>query len=167
MVPSRLLIALALTGVFCCPIFAGQKQKLKVTIIERQNSQTSYSGVVPGRSTATTNGNANCYAYGNTANCTATSTTQSVNTPARRVGYDVQGATFTLKLPDGRVAVVNCASKYSPKGDYVNRRSCRVPLVNELEAEFEGNNAKLKWPVSLDGRKMESETYKVLGVFAE
>jgi hypothetical protein len=67
---------------------------------------------------------------------------------------------------DGRVAVVNCASKanwtdWSTMNAY---RSCRVPLVNNIRAEFDGDRAKLKWSVSLDGKKMESETYKILAV---
>jgi hypothetical protein len=45
-----------------------------------------------------------------------------------------------------------------------NRRSCRTPIVDNIEADFKGDNAKLIWPVSLDGKKMESETYKILGV---
>ena len=64
-----------------------------------------------------------------------------------------------------RIAVVNCESKYAIKGDHVNRRSCRIPLTNEIEAEFDGSDAKLQWTVSVDGKKAESETYKVLGVF--
>jgi hypothetical protein len=74
------------------------------------------------------------------------------------------GATLSLQLPDGRVAVVNCVSKYKLKGDYINRRSCRAPLGDEIDAEFSGNSAKLEWIVSIDGRKKESETYKILGV---
>jgi len=30
--------------------------------------------------------------------------------------------------------------------------------------KFEGDNAKLMWIVSIDGRKIESETYKILAV---
>jgi hypothetical protein len=30
--------------------------------------------------------------------------------------------------------------------------------------EFSGDNAKLTWPVSIDGKKLQSETYKILGV---
>jgi len=39
-----------------------------------------------------------------------------------------------------------------------------MPLVDDIEAEFNGNKAKLQWPVSIDGKKIESETYKILGV---
>ena len=61
---------------------------------------------------------------------------------------------------------MNCESKYALKADYINRRSCRLPMVDDIQAEFSGNNAKLKWSVSLDGRKTESETYKILAVFS-
>jgi hypothetical protein len=77
----------------------------------------------------------------------------------------VRGATFTLSLPNRRLVIVNCESKYSPKGDGVNRRSCRTPLVDEIQAEFKGDKAKLFWSVSIDGKKLESETYKILAVF--
>jgi hypothetical protein len=39
-----------------------------------------------------------------------------------------------------------------------------MPIVDNIQADFKGGNAKLIWPVSLDGKKMESETYKILGV---
>jgi hypothetical protein len=90
--------------------------------------------------------------------------TNGYSTAPREISYSVTGATLSLLLPDGRVTVVNCVSKYSPKGDYVNRRSCRMPLVDEIQAEFKGKNAKLHWPVSIDGKKFDSETYKILAV---
>jgi hypothetical protein len=78
--------------------------------------------------------------------------------------FKVQGATFTLELPDGRLAIVNCESKFAEHmaGAAGNRRSCRIPLVDTLQVDFKGDNAKLTWSVSIDGRKMQSETYKVL-----
>jgi hypothetical protein len=39
-----------------------------------------------------------------------------------------------------------------------------VPLVEDVEADFHGDKAKLQWVVSLDGKKGQSETYKVLAV---
>jgi hypothetical protein len=39
-----------------------------------------------------------------------------------------------------------------------------MPLVDSVQADFHGDNAKLIWPVSIDGRKMQSETYKILGI---
>jgi hypothetical protein len=44
------------------------------------------------------------------------------------------------------------------------QRSCRIPPGDNIQAEFKGNNAKLLWSVSVDGSKMESETYKILAI---
>jgi hypothetical protein len=81
--------------------------------------------------------------------------------------YKVHGATFTLQLPDGRLVIANCESKFEEHmaGRAGNRRSCRVPLIDTFEVDFKGDHAKLTWPVSIDGTKMQSETYKILGVF--
>jgi len=83
-----------------------------------------------------------------------------------QVPFHVRGATFTLLLPDGRAAVVNCESKFKERmaGPRGNRRSCRMPLVDEIQAGFHGDNAKLEWVVSLDGKKTQSETYKILAI---
>ena len=80
--------------------------------------------------------------------------------------FKVHGATFTLQLPDGRLAVVNCESKFAEHmaGPAGNHRSCRMPIIDHIQAEFKGDNAKLMWPVSLDGKKLQSETYKILGI---
>ena len=111
-------------------------QKLNVKIINRQNTEDTYDYTA---------------VYDNVA-----------------VGksFEVNGATFTLQLPDGRLAIVNCASKFAEHmaGRVGNRRSCRTPLVDDIQADFHGDNAKLIWPVSLDGKKMQSETYKILGI---
>jgi len=80
--------------------------------------------------------------------------------------YSVTGATLSLLLPDGRIAVVNCASKFAEHfaGPAGNHRSCRIPIVDDLQANFNGKNSKLEWPVSLDGKKLQSETYTILAV---
>ena len=78
---------------------------------------------------------------------------------------NLQGATFTLELPNGDRAVVNCSSKFQEKfAGPGNVRSCRVPLVDNFEADFSGDKAKLIWPTSLDGKKNASETYKIIAV---
>ena len=59
---------------------------------------------------------------------------------------------------------VTCESKYSLRFDYINRRSCRTPPADEVTAEFNGNEAKLIWSVSLDNRKTQSETYTILNI---
>jgi hypothetical protein len=37
-------------------------------------------------------------------------------------------------------------------------------MVDNIEVDFRAENEKLIWPVSLDGKKMQSETYKILGI---
>ncbi len=139
-------------------------EKVHVKIVQRQNNETGYSGFVPSHNYSTANANVNCNSYGNNVSCTGNGNSSGYTTPSRVISYNVTGATFSLLLPDGRIAVVNCVSKYAPRGDYVNRRSCRMPIVDEIDVEFKGDKAKLFWPVSLDGKKLESETYKVLGI---
>ena len=84
--------------------------------------------------------------------------------PPRQIAYEVQGATLSLRLPDGRVAVVNCDSKYALKGDYINQRSCRVPSADQFEAQFKGEKAKLFWRVGISGEKEKSETYRLIEI---
>jgi hypothetical protein len=83
--------------------------------------------------------------------------------------YQVRGATLSLLLPDSRLVVVNCDAKTNwtdwHQGIY---RSCRVPLANtDIQAKFDGDRATLIWSVSLDGKKKESETYKILGILSK
>jgi hypothetical protein len=42
-----------------------------------------------------------------------------------------------------------------------------MPLVDNIDVEFAGDKAKLQWPVSIDGKKLTSETYKILGVLTK
>jgi hypothetical protein len=111
-------------------------QKLDVKIVDRQDKEDSYN-------------------YAAVYNNVAVGKT-----------FTVHGATFTLQLPDSRLVIVNCDSKFAEHmaGPAGNHRSCRTPVVDDIEAEFKGDNAKLIWPVSLDGKKMQSETYKILGI---
>ena len=70
-----------------------------------------------------------------------------------------------MLLEDGRIAVVNCASKTNMTDWSAGaRRSCHMPIVDEIEVEFNKDSAKLIWPVSIDGKKTESETYKIIGI---
>ena len=165
---TRIKNAGSALAIVCCAVAAiDASQKLDVLIVDRQTSDTNYSYVVPGNLFAQSSASANCYGVAYSVNCSAATTTTGSVTPPRPVSYDVRGATFTLRLPDGRLVVVNCESKYAPKGDFINRRSCRMPLVNEIQAEFDGDKAKLLWPVSIDGKKTESETYKILAILAK
>jgi hypothetical protein len=157
---------LTIVGLILASAASASAQKLDVKIIDRQNSDNEYTYVVPGYSTSHANSNVNCNAYGDNVNCNGSTTTNEINTPGHAVSYHVHGATFTLLLPDGREAVVNCESKFAEHmaGHAGNKRSCRMPLVDNIVAEFKGDKAKLEWVVSLDGKKMQSETYKVLAV---
>jgi len=150
-------------------LICGEKKELTVKILDRQSHDTSYTYFVPAQFTARSNSTANCFGTDSTVNCSGSTTTTGVSTPARSGSFDVRGATFSLQLPDGRIAVVNCDSKFAEHfaGPAGNHRNCRVPLIDDLQAEFDGNNAKLKWPVSIDGKKIESETYKILGILAK
>jgi hypothetical protein len=156
-------LAAALVMACCAPVFA---QKLSVKILDRRNNETDYPYVVPGYSSSQSNANVNCNSIGDNVNCNGSGTTNGYSTPARMVPFQVSGATLSLLLPDGRVAVVNCVSKFAERmaGPRGNHRSCRVPIVDSIQADFRGGKAKLEWPVSLDGKKMDSETYKVLGI---
>lgn len=134
-------------------------QTLRVEVIDRKNGESTYSYTVPGYSTST--GQVNCSLFPTNALCNGS--TATTTTPARVVSYQLTGATLTLRLPDGRVAVVNCEKKLDWTG-WGTFRDCRVPLAADITAEFDRDNAKLSWRVSLDGSKTQSETYKILGV---
>jgi len=151
--------------ILLCAVSASA-QKLTVKIINRQDNETDYTYVVPGNFSSQSNSNVNCNGSDTNVNCNGSTTTTGLSIPAQQVSYHVRGATFTLQLPDGRAVVVNCESKFAERfaGPQGNHRSCRMPLVDDIKADFNGDKAKLKWPVSLDGKKIESETYKILGV---
>jgi hypothetical protein len=143
---------------------------MNVKIIQRQNSETGYTYQIAGHSRSTSNENVHCNATSNEdstrVNCHGSGTTDTTTTDPLIISYSVTGATYSLLLPGGRVAVVNCASKtaygwYTPPGV---KRGCRTPLVDDIQVEFKKSDAKLKWPVSIDGKKFESETYRILGV---
>jgi hypothetical protein len=154
----RLSIGSAIVSVaFCvCPASA---QKLEATVLYRQSSATNYSALVPG------------YSATGAVDCAADIANQACSEPAADMpgehSIDVTGTTLSLLLPDGRVAVVNCLNKYSYKRTGLDSRSCAMPLVEHVEADFSGSSAKLKWPVSTDGKKSEFETYKIVALLAK
>jgi hypothetical protein len=137
-----------------------------VKIVDRQSNETEYTYIVPGQFTSQADSYANCNGSDSYVNCSGSTTTHGYTTPAHQVSYHVRGATFTLQLPDGRLAVVNCESKFKERmaGPAGNHRSCRQPLVENIQADFRGDKAKLEWVVSLDGKKTQSETYKILAI---
>lgn len=155
------VLAVLLLSCACCSAIA---QRMSVHVLERRDQETGYHGYVPGHSSGSSTGSTNCNVYGGSVNCNSSGYNTAYYTEPHINAYNVTGATLSLVLPDGRIAIANCVSKYSPRGDYVNRRSCRVPLVEDIEADFKGKNAKLYWNVSIDGKKSESETYRILAV---
>jgi hypothetical protein len=153
----------ALLLVFQTTVLLGA-ERVKVKIVDRRDSEKGYSYTIPQQIQSTSNTDVNCSAFPDSVNCTGTTNTTGTITPPRHISYSVRGATFTLLLPDNRVVIVNCESKYALRGDYINRRSCRMPIVDDIEVEFNKDSAKLFWPVSLDGKKTESETYKIIAI---
>jgi len=145
---------------------AGAPPKVTVRIVDRKNLATTYTYVVPGRIDVEGNSTASCSGSYVTT-CSGTASATGTETPPVQSSFTVSGATLTLQVPDGRIVVVNCASKFAERfrGPLGNRRSCRVPLNNVIQAQFKGDNAKLYWNVSLDDSKQQSETYKILAVF--
>jgi hypothetical protein len=126
----------AIAALIMLSVLPAYAQKLDVKVVNRQDQEDSYD-------------------YAAVYNNVAVGKT-----------FKVHGATFTLLVPDGRLVIVNCESKFAEHmaGRAGNHRSCRMPLVENIQVEFKGDKAKLMWPVSLDGKKIESETYKILGI---
>ncbi len=149
--------------VLVVPVLQAKKLKMPVRIVSREGNATEYSYLVSGRAVSECNGKLN-----------GTSTSADINvkcsetdTPSSTYTVKVTGATLSLLLPDSRVVMVSCTSKFdfwSMRPEWNTRRSCRVPPTNDVQAEFDGQNAKLNWSVSLDGKKTQSETYKILSV---
>ena len=134
-------------------------QTLLVHIVQRQDTKSELTAVIPDRADPTADKSA--AAEKKPADSKSTSTADK---GAQTRSYTVTGATLTLRLPDRHLVRVACESKYALRFDYINRRSCRTPPADEVTAEFSGDEAKLLWPVSLDSRKMQSETYTILSI---
>jgi hypothetical protein len=150
------------------PIFAGaaialssldvcaQSQTLQVHIVHREESKRELTATVPAlpESKSTDKSNAD-------RSSSEKSETKPAAPPQK---VTVAGATLTLRLPDRREVIVSCESKYALRFDYINRRSCRVPPADDVTAEFDGDQAKLIWSVSIDGRKTQSESYTIVSI---
>ena len=142
-------------------IRSASAEKLQVNVLYRQDSDVMDHAVVPGYSGPNADITGACTLDPDPANCPAPQ--QASNEPV----YTLVGTTLSLGLPDGRIAVVNCVSRHSANGNYVNRHSCGMPLTEHAQAEFTGQDAKLSWTVGQDGKKTESETYKVVAFLAK
>jgi len=139
-------------------------QRVPVSVLYRQDSDIVYHAVIPGYSGPDADVTGACTLDPDPANC-----------PDPNQGADVKGipsyllsgTTLSLGLPDGRIALVNCVSRHSANGNYINRHSCGMPLTERADAEFTGQSAKLSWNVGPDGRKTEVETYRVIALLAK
>jgi len=134
-------------------------QTLLVHIVERQDTKTELTAEIPEQAETALKSLTGEKKAGDSDKSAA----KADKAPQTR-SYTVTGATLTLQLPDRRLVRVTCESKYSLRFDYINRRSCRTPPADEVTAEFNGNEAKLIWSVSLDNRKTQSETYTILNI---
>jgi hypothetical protein len=135
-------------------------QKVEASVLYRQDSDNRYIAVVPGYSGPDADITGACMLDPDPANCPPVNATSENGSP----NYLLVGTTLSLLLPDGRVALVNCQNRYSSKGNSINRRSCGMPMVPRVEAEITGPIAKLTWAIGTDGKKTESETYKVVAM---
>ncbi|MGB6874706.1 MAG: hypothetical protein WBD87_01600 [Candidatus Acidiferrales bacterium] len=174
----KLAFAVGILGVLTFAPSANAKTlKTTALIVQRNETRTAYWARIPGSSqtncTATTNGTATADTIVTSPNTASTNINGTANTtgncsqtvvPGVVANYSVNGANFVLLLPDGRLVAVGCNSKHGGFGALAYRRSCREPLVDTIDVEFDGDKAKLIWVVSLDGKKKESETYAILGI---
>jgi hypothetical protein len=143
-------------------VTSGSAQKLDVSVLYRQDSDVMYHAVVPGYSGPNADVTGACTLDPDPANCPDPS--QATN---REPLYALVGTTLSLGLPDGRIAVVNCVSRHSASGNYINRHSCGVPLTEHAEADFNGKSAKLSWTSGADGKKTDSEIYRIVVMLAK
>lgn len=158
-----LALALAVSS-FLISAVSAAAQKVPVNILYRQDSDIVYHAVIPGYSGPNADVTGACTLDPDPANCPdPNQSADAKGTPT----YLLSGTTLSLRLPDGRIALVNCVSRHSANGNYINRRSCGIPLSERAEAEFVGQNAKLSWTLGTDSRKVESETYRVVAVLAK
>lgn len=137
-----------------------------VTVVARHTGIDPYTFVVPGHLIV---GSESTCSGERLATCRGSESVAAVHVTAPSGSFQVQGATLSLALPDGRVALVNCRSKLNGglSGFLYPYRSCREPWVNDIQAEFDGDKATLRWPAALDSRTMERETYRLLGIIGD
>src|SRR5665213_14772 len=106
MLISRMKCLAAIAALSCSCAFTCFGQTMNVKVIQRQNNETGYSGYVPGHSSSSSDTSVNCYGGSTNVNCSGATTTNGISTAPREISYSVTGATLSLLLPDGRVAVV-------------------------------------------------------------
>lgn len=147
----------AISSIFS--IQSAQAQRVDASVLYRQDSDVAYHAVIPGYSGPEADVTGACTLDPDPANCPSGDKTGPM--------YTLIGTTLSLGLPDGRIAVVNCVDRHAAKGNYINRHSCGMPLGERVGVEFSGPSARLTWPVGSDGKKTDSEMYKVVAMLAK
>jgi hypothetical protein len=137
---------LALLLLLCAPAFA---EKMAVKVIAHSIDGKEYTRVVPGFAAGDGNALANSYS------------TSSIYAPARAVQDSLTDIVMTLLLPDGRKIFVGCEDH---SRGLSKRHNCKNPTTDTLEADFSGDNVKLRWAADIDGKKKDSETFTILKI---
>jgi hypothetical protein len=151
--------------------------KFDAKVIDRQFHNRQYTYSVPGHSSSTAT--AECTPIGDNVSCTGTS--QGTYYPPEQGQFSVTGATISLLLPDGKIAVLNCDTGIDKKtlwlgaiaaglsqGKAMPRpgqalRDCHTPVTDDVTVEFKKNEADVTWTVF--GKKKETEAYRLLRLF--
>jgi hypothetical protein len=92
---QRLRMKLTVAALILFSPASALAQKYDVTIVHRQDNETEYTYVVPGRVSAPSDSNVNCTGDSDQVKCNGSTTTGGYITPARQVSYQVRGATFS------------------------------------------------------------------------
>ncbi|MBS1802862.1 MAG: hypothetical protein JST28_05815 [Acidobacteria bacterium] len=158
-----LVLGLAVLSLFIS-VSSAAAQKVSVNVLYRQDSDIVYHAVIPGYSGPNADVTGACTLDPDPANCPDPKQNEDQKAVPT---YLLSGTTLSLGLPDGRIALVNCVSRHSANGNYINRHSCGMPLTERADAEFVGQSAKLSWTLAVNGNRTESETYRVVAVLAK
>jgi hypothetical protein len=136
-------------------------EKLNVKVIDHHIGEEGSTKSAPG---GDANASAGCGAAGNAANCSSSSSGDSLYARDHEVPGSPNDIVMTLLLPDGRKVVVGCEDHLRglAKG---HRHNCKSPMGNEMEANFSGSKAKLTWAVG-NGKKKDSETFLIVQIIA-
>ena len=153
------------TMLFWALAVSASAQTYNVKIIQWLPIASEHEESKPATVTTNAQAAAGCKSGSTSTACKGNNQTTTTIQAAKTVRYETQGWQMRLLLPDGRTVLASCSSKFN-WGSEAQYRDCRTPPSAEAIAEFKGKNAKLKWPVSLDGKKFESESYEIIKIDA-
>lgn len=154
--------SVVLLACVCATALASEKYSVK--ILDIQYGTTDHPFVVQGTSRTLGTSSTTCVSNSAVTNCSGVGDAMTVDTPATVGRYKLLGAVLTLQVPDGRIVIAACSDKPNLTGWTTPRRSCRIPEGNAAWGDFDGEKVKLIWPVGLDGKKSQQETYKIFRI---